>query len=94
MGLSQWSWVQLRGKENHFLRVVLVYCFCKSDGHLTTYQQHVRWFSKQGKNVCPCNQILTDLQAQIKIWQIKGDMVIILADINEDIREEPIQLIF
>jgi len=40
-GLGRWSWVRLRGKENHFLRVVLVYHPCKSDGHLTTYQQHV-----------------------------------------------------
>jgi len=84
-GIGQWSWVRLRGKENHFLRVVSVYCPCKSDGHLTTYQQQVWWLSKQGKNVCPHDQILKNLKAQIETWQTKEDMVIILVDINENI---------
>ncbi len=58
------------------------------------YQQHVRWFSQQGKNICPQDQILEDLKAQVALWQSEGDMVIILADINEDIREEPIPSTF
>jgi len=44
--------------------------------------------------VCPRDQILLDLQAQIEQWQSEGDMVIILADINEDIRLEPIPSTF
>jgi len=55
-----------------------------------TYQQQVWWFTRQHKNVCPRDQILLDLQAQIEQWQSEGDMVIVLADINEDIRLEPI----
>jgi len=93
-GLRQWSWVRLRGKEDHFLQVVLLYCPCKSDGHLTTYQQHIWWFSCQGKAVCPRKQILEDLQAQVEQWQSNGDMVLILADINEDIHLEPITSTF
>jgi len=40
-GLGQWCWTRLRGKENHFLRIVSAYRPCKSDGHLTMYQQQV-----------------------------------------------------
>jgi len=48
-GLGQWCWVHLRSKENHFLWVVSLYHPCKSDRHLTMYQQHVRWLLHQGK---------------------------------------------
>jgi len=89
-GLGWWCWAWLCRKENHFLQIVSVYHPCKVDRHLTMYQQQVRWFLQQGKNVCPHNQILEDLIEQVALWQSEGDMVIILVDINEDIQEEPI----
>jgi len=49
---------------------------------------------KTGKNFCPQDQILVDLTEQIALWQTEGNTVIILADINKDIREEPIHLMF
>jgi len=93
-GLGRWCWTRLRGKENHFLRLVSAYRPCKADGHLTTYQQQVQWFSKQGKAVCPRDQILADLSSQVDQWTSDGDIVIILADINEDIRTDPIRSTF
>jgi len=57
---------------------------------MTTYQQQIQWFSKQGKDVGPCNQILVDLMAQVDQWLSKGDTVIILANINKDIWTDPI----
>jgi len=93
-GLGRWCWTCLRGKANHYLHIVLVYCPCKANGHLMTYQQQVRWFSKQGKSVCPWDQILIDLTIQVAQWTAEGDMVIILADINEDIQMEPITSAF
>jgi len=44
--------------------------------------------------VCPRDQILVDLKAQIEQWQSEGDIVIVLADINEDVRTEPITSTF
>ncbi len=93
-GLGRWCWTCLHGKENHFLRLISAYRPCKADGHLTTYQQQVRWFSKQGKAVCPRDQMLVDLSSQVDQWTSEGDIVIILADINEDIRTEPIRSTF
>jgi len=58
---------------------------------MTTYQQQIRWFSKQGKDVCPRDQILVDLIAQVNQWLSEGDTVIILADINEDVRTDTIR---
>jgi len=39
--LGQWSWIHLCGRENHHLRIVALYRPCKSNWHLTTYQQQV-----------------------------------------------------
>jgi len=39
--LGQWSWIHLCGREKHHLRIVALYCPCKSNWHLTTYQQQV-----------------------------------------------------
>jgi len=50
-GLGRWCWAWLCRKENHFLWVVSVYQPCKADSHLTMYQQCVRWFTRQGKNM-------------------------------------------
>jgi len=77
-------------KKNIFYKIVSLYRPCKSDRHLTTYQQHIRWFSRQGKSVCPRKQILEDLHKQVDQWQSAGDMAIILMDINEDIWSESI----
>jgi len=93
-GLGRWCWTRLRGKENHFLCIVSAYRPCESDGHLTMYQQQIRWFSKQGKDICPRTQILTNLSAQVKQWTLEGDTVIILADINDDIRTDLIMSTF
>jgi len=93
-GLGQWCWTCLRGKANHYLCIILVYHPCKADGHLTMYQQQVQWLSKQGKSICPHDQILADLTTQVAQWTLEGDTVIVLADINEDIRTEPITSAF
>jgi len=93
-GLGRWCWITLRRKENHFLRVVSVHRPCKADGHLTMYQQQVRWLSKQGRNTCPKQQIIDNCKAQVETWQLEGDTVIILGDINEDIQEERISTMF
>ncbi len=64
------------------------------DRHLTIYQQHVCLFSGQDKMVCPQQQLLDDIQAQVKAWQSEGDMVFIMANINEDICKESIHSTF
>jgi len=84
-GLGRWCWTRLRGRGNHFLRIVSLYRPGKAEGHLTTYQQQVRWFLRNKITNCPRDQILLDLITQIELWQLEGDTVIVLADINEDI---------
>jgi len=51
---------------------------------------HIHWFSTKGLNVCPQDQILHDLKEQILEWWAEGDQVILLADMNEDVCQDPI----
>jgi len=90
-GLGCWSWVQLRGRENHHLRIVAVYHPCKANGHLMTYQQQIRGQPVHKPFMCPWKKLLQDLQEQIIAWRSEGDQVIILADMNDDVWKDLIQ---
>jgi len=90
-GLGQWSWVRLRGQSSHILRIVLAYRPCYSSGPLSMYQQQVRYFAKLNCTDSPKQKFLTDLKKEILTWQAKGDTVILVADMNEDVRSLAIQ---
>jgi len=67
-GLGHWSWVCIRGKDNHYLRLVVTYCLCKANGHLMTYQQQIRGQLQDGPIMCLRKKLLQDLQAQVIKW--------------------------
>jgi len=88
-GLGRRSWVRIWGRDNHHLWIIVAYHLCKSNGHLTTYQQQIRWLATAGCTIWPRKKILDDLQEQVIQWHSDGDSVIIMADMNEDVREDP-----
>ncbi len=58
---------------------------CKSNGPLSTYQQHLCVFSHMQWDECPKKAILHDLAKEISKWQADGEMVIVLANFNKDV---------
>ncbi len=90
-GLRRWSWVRLRGQSGHILRIVCAYRPCFSSGPLSTYQQQVRHLAKQHRTDSPKNLFLMDLAKAIQEWQTEGDTVILMADMNKDVRSPTIQ---
>jgi len=50
----------------------------------------VHRLSTTGCFMCPRKKLLKDLQDQVTQWQSDGDSVIIMADMNEDIQEDPV----
>jgi len=60
-GLGHWSWVRLRGRDNHYLRIVVVYCPCKANRHLMTYQQQIRGQLTNSLFMCLHKKLLQDL---------------------------------
>ena len=93
-GLGRWSWVRLRGTSGQVLRIVAAYRPCYSAGPLSTYQQHIRYLTANNCKDSPKDIFLLDLITAIKKWQNDGDLVIIMADMNEDVRNTPIKNAF
>jgi len=90
VGLGQWCWARLWGKNNKILRIVSAYCPCKSEGILTTYQQHVWFGAKQNTWTCPRLHFLQDWSQDILSWTEDGEEVIVLADMNDDVLDKDI----
>jgi len=42
--------------------------------------------------MCPRKKLLKDLQEQVTQWHSDGDSMVIMANMNEDIREDPVLL--
>jgi len=71
-----------------------MYCPCKADGALSTYQQHLQTLGKLKRDICPKQAILDDLANEITVWQEAGDTVIVAADFNKDICSDDLQSYF
>ena len=78
----------LKGKHKHKVRIVSAYIPCKTNDvkklH-TVYNQHQRYFDSIGKKNCPRLQFRIDLIHQIKEWKSKGELIIVLMDLNEEL---------
>ena len=93
-GLGRWSWVRLCGHSGHVLQIVSAYQPCYSTGPLSTYQQQVRYLAAKDCTDTPKNRFLMGLTMAIKQWRTKGDTVIVLADMNEDVHSPLIKNTF
>jgi len=86
-GLGWWCWTRIRGPNGFFLRIILMYCPCYSQGPMTTYQQHVRHLTNSNRFECPRDAILSDITKEIRTWQEEGDHIIVLTDFNKAVTE-------
>ena len=86
-GLGRWSWILYEGKNNHKTRIISAYVPCKTsnDKSQSVYNQHKRFFMKQGINLCPRLLMHQHLTIQIKSWQKKGENIVLLIDANENL---------
>jgi len=55
------------------------------------YQQQVRYFATINCTDSPKQKFLRDLEKEILTWQAEGDTVILVVDMNEDVRASAIQ---
>ena len=63
----------------------------KTHGEITTYSQHTRFFNLQKQLGCPWLLWLQDLQRFITDKLEKGDQIILITDINKNIRSNNVQ---
>jgi len=50
-----------------------------------TYQQQIWYWSAKKFDCCPHSKFLSDLKEEVVRWQAKGNQVIILVDVNENV---------
>ncbi len=49
------------------------------------YQQQLRFWYKNKQLLCLQDKFLQDLAAEVREWQLEGEEVLIMADMNEDV---------
>jgi len=94
LGLGHWCWVLLHSQNSHNVWIVSMYCPCKADSALSTYQQHLHTLGWLKHDTCPKQAILDNLAKEITLWQEAGNTVIITADFNDNICSDNLQMFF
>ena len=85
-GLGRWVWTWFQGKHNIILRVCFAYWPCRSAGPTSAYQQHCRALLEEDIDTCPRTSFFVDLKQEVEIWIQDGDQVVLMLDVNADIR--------
>ena len=88
-GLGRWTWIRC-GEENKLHTTFFsVYrpCVPSTSAGSTTYDQHLRHLGAKE----PREALLEDLTAEIKVFQEKGDNIIVGMDANENIKSRRIK---
>jgi len=69
------------------VRIYTAYQPCKSHSPLTTYQQHQRYLAgTTNPHRCPRDAFWEDLVMEVQEAQVEGEQIIIMADINKDVK--------
>jgi len=91
-GLGRWVWFTLLGQTGTTTRLICAYR--PSDSPLTQTSsvraQQRSYLLSQGDSCQPRLAFLCDLHLAISTWQTAGDSIILMADMNRDIRKEEI----
>jgi hypothetical protein len=86
-GLGRWSWLRLKGKQGHHLRIVSAYRpVTGGSGPGTVHAQHERYLGLHDRDKEPRAAFYTDLMQEVATWKALGDHIIIGIDANEDVR--------
>jgi endonuclease/exonuclease/phosphatase family metal-dependent hydrolase len=92
-GLGRWTWHRLQGKQGRTLRVVTAYRpVLNREGLKSVWSQQRTYWLEKGVDCCPRRRFGEDLITAVKEWIEAGDQVILLMDVNEDVREGSLTL--
>jgi hypothetical protein len=87
-GLGRGTWINLKGRNNRWLRIYTVYRpAIPTGGPFTVCAQHRNVLSQINDEWCPREAFFEDLCADITAAKQKGDLIIVLLDGNESMVE-------
>ena len=89
--LGRWTWSTYGGKNNVLTTVISGYRPCRNDRDLnSTYNQQVQYFASKQITTCPRQIWLDDMAFLIKQFQEAQHQIILMADINENVKDTKI----
>ena len=87
-GLGRWSWVKIDNKK-FSVRVVTVYNPHRVQDPRkirSVYMQQRKYWLSKNNDMCPLILLRVQLLRQLKIWKQKNEKIILLIDMNNDVR--------
>jgi hypothetical protein len=93
-GLGRWAWTRIQGTSDYNTSLFSAYIPCASSNPSvnTVYVQHTHHLSTTSEE--PRTQFLLDLAEAIRTRQAAGDIIIVGADLNQDVRHRRIHQFF
>jgi hypothetical protein len=87
-GLGRWCWKQFVGKNNKSTRIISDYAPHQPTGPESVGSQHRMYFNYVGRDSNPVDAFWTDLSRLVRKWTEAGESVVLIADLNADVRGE------
>jgi hypothetical protein len=88
-GMGRWTWQRYQGKQGITLRIATAYRPCRNaTGNSSVWSQQKKILEDKDVDGDPRQVFTDDLSSEIKQWQATGDQVILLIDVNEDVRSQ------
>jgi exonuclease III len=89
-GLGRWTSTQYRGKGQVRLRFISAYCPNRNDrGAATVWNQQKTFFEEKLLGIDPIDAFYEDLTKAVKQRLQDGDQLVLMLDLNDDIRTSP-----
>ena len=92
-GLERWSWMAFRRSNGTSVRIISAYQPCKVNDPLqnhTVYRQQIQYCNENDVVQCTLELYKKELCALISKWIKKGDKIILVIDVNEDVIDGPL----
>ncbi len=91
--LGRWVSCSLQGRLGKTLTIIFAYCPCANTKLRlrSVYAQHRRYFESINRSSCPRVAFLEDLASFISTRRDAGDAILLLGDMNGDIRHPTLQ---
>ena len=88
-GLGRWTWQCIRCKTRN-IRIISAYQpnITIGEEKQTVYAQQKRYLRYiQKSNLCPREAFRQDMTEQLQTWMEKGDLIVLMMDANDDLRD-------
>ena len=89
--LGRWTWHWYKGTNNKSLRIITAYRPCQKLEASTqsVFTQQCKFFNQNNlMHLHPRQCILDNLEQEINQWRREGDNVILMMDVNQDVRHD------